>query len=506
MLRRLPALAWTTDKQMRIASAGGSGAGDLHEDFSAMVGRPITRCFGRTWEPDSPLVAAHRQALAGTPATVDHVWNRKAYRLYIEPLVSSGNRIEGCIGMAIDITPRKVQDPHGCAVHGEATEPVEQVENVKHVCHLISQEVEERRRAEATLRDNHERLQQLAASIESAFWIEEVATSRIVYLSPGYEKIWGVTVEEALGSPGHPIWSTLDDDATGFSVADFDGEGNRPWSKEMRIRRADGTVRWIRARGFPIRGAAGQIERLAGVAEDISLHKEEEERARRAERLATLGNFVAGIAHEINNPLGAALAATQAAIRVSQNSDQPLLRESLNQSLASLRRCADVVRSLLCFCRDEHTTECEFDLRDVLNAAVSISQSYAADHRCQLQLDPYRLPLTVRGSALEMELVFVNLIRNAIEAGADRVVVHGKHVVGGIEAVVTDNGCGIPPENAWRVCDPFFSTKMKSGGTGLGLSLVHGIVRQHGGRIEFASLGRGTAVSVLIPQPTTSES
>ncbi|WP_202921373.1 two-component system sensor histidine kinase NtrB [Anatilimnocola aggregata] len=501
MLRRLPALVWTTDRELTVASAGGSG-GDFGRDLQTLVGSPISVCLGEDLTSDSPLIVAHAKALLGQASSLDHIFRRKAYRLYLEPLSVDGD-IVGCVGMAIDITPRK---SHDFVVHNTWPTPqdVDDASGRGQIHQRLSSEVEDRRLAEQALRESHDRLVQLAASIDSAFWIEDRTTSapgRVIYLSPGYESIWGFRVEDALRAEQHAIWKSVHEDdrhrVQAFLHVDHDGPSP---TADFRIRRPDGAIRWVRARAFPVCDATGKVERVAGIAEDITVRKEDEDRERRSERLATLGNFVAGIAHEINNPLGAALAATQAGLR-SLPSDSPgLLRTCLDNSLSSIRRCTQIVRSLLRFCRDEPASHNEFDLRDVLAAAETITRSYASERNCQIDVQLADHPLPARGSALEVELVFVNLLRNAIEAGAKRVIVRCGLCEGQIEACVTDDGCGIPREQAWRLGEPFFTTRHKAGGTGLGLSVVHSIVHEHHGRIDFIPQDRGTVVRVVLPQ------
>jgi PAS domain S-box-containing protein len=500
MLRRLPVLVWTTDRQLKIASAGGSG-GELGRDLQAFVGQSVEQCFNAGQEPNSALVEAHRRTLQGEATTLDHIMQRKAYRLYLEPLSRQGE-IAGCVGMAIDITPRKSHDFLVHPIWPPVAESADTSGRAR-IGERLENEVEDRRLAEQVLRENHDRLVQLAASIDSVFWIEERVGNipgKVIYLSPGYEKIWGVSVESALGKDQHAIWSAVHEEDRSRVLAQLALDPAQPApSSDFRMVRPDGSLRWISARAFSVLGAAGKIERVAGIAEDITQRKADEDRERRAERLATLGNFVAGIAHEINNPLGAALATTQAALRTLPAGSPPVLNACLENSLASIRRCAQIVRSLLRFCRDEPANQMEFDLRDVVAAAETITRSYAAERNCQIAVETAREALPTLGSPLEIELVFVNLLRNAVESGAERVVLRCGLTNGQLEASVIDDGCGIPRDQSWRLGEPFFTTRQSCGGTGLGLSVVHNIVREHAGRIEFLPLERGTQVRVMLP-------
>lgn len=501
MLRRLPALVWTTDHELNVVSAGGVGF-EFHRDLQAFVGRPIRECLQLS-DADYPAVfGAHAQALAGTASTVDYIVNRKAYRLFVEPLSHDGE-VAGCVGMAIDITPRK---SHDYLVHPAwpASAEADDASARGEISKRLSAEVEDRRQAEQALRESHERLVQLAASIDSAFWIEDRGqrvTGKVIYLSPGYANIFGKSIDEALASDAHAIWSAVHEEDRERVHSIFAGEQQaKSNSADFRIVRCDGSLRWIRARVFPVMDAAGRVQRAAGVAEDITRRKEEEDRQRRCDRLATLGNFVAGIAHEINNPLGAALAANQAALRLMAPDAPPALTNCLETSLGSIRRCTQIVRSLLRFCRDEPAKQTRFDLREVVAAAETITRSYAREHDCEIVPAPFEEPLAVCGTPLELELVFVNLLRNAVEAGARTVTTEFRLNEEEIEVLIADDGCGIPTEQAWRLGEPFFTTRRRSGGTGLGLTVVQNIVREHTGTIDFSGRERGTLVRVAFPR------
>jgi PAS domain S-box-containing protein len=506
VLRRLPAIVWTTDRKLRITSAGGAAFGELSLHSNSLIGRLVADCFESVSGAATSVVAAHQTALAGEATTVECVWNRKVFRLYLEPMTSAGGKLEGCVGMAVDITPRKQTEE--LLLSGEAATHSESPQHSPlKVRHRLQTEVEDRRAAEAALRESHERFLQLAASIDSAFWIYDLTKERIIYLSPGYEKIWGIPADEALQASKHAIWGHVDDDyAEQRDTLDQWQRDGEPFVDEFRIRRPDGSLCWIRARTFPIHGSGRRVERMAGVAEDITRRKNEEEQKRRNERLATLGGFTAGIAHEVNNPLGAALSSTQAALRLLPQRSSPLLKECLENTLESVRRSTAVVRSLLRFCRDEPAHRCEFDLCEVARIAVTITHTYAAAHACQLQLELGDAPQNVLGIPIELEMVFVNLVRNAIEAGASRITLSAQSDGHQVVFQVADNGCGIAEGDAWRLCDPFFTTRRKSGGTGLGLSIVHKIIQEHGGTLTFSPQApRGTLVCVALPQVSNEE-
>jgi signal transduction histidine kinase len=227
-------------------------------------------------------------------------------------------------------------------------------------------------------------------------------------------------------------------------------------------------------------------------------------RVRSAERLATVGTLAAGIAHQINNPVGAILAAAQ--FELSAAEEGKGLDAGARATLAAIERealrCARIVRSVLQFARTDPGEVGEHDLNEIVESALAATEAYARrrDAAIDLKLDGKRL--AVRGNAVELEQVFVNLIRNAIESRANgaRVQVRVDATPEGSVVLVRDNGPGLSDEARRRLFEPFFTTKLHEGGSGLGLSVVHGILMTHGGDVEVVPTSpAGTCFRVTLP-------
>jgi polar amino acid transport system substrate-binding protein len=279
-------------------------------------------------------------------------------------------------------------------------------------------------------------------------------------------------------------------------------------------------------------------QRTASLAEEVAFRKRSEEELRlkqqqliQADKMAALGVLVAGVAHEINNPNGflqlnmPTLKAAFADATELLDRAQPALGEDvtlagipyprmrdelphmLDEMQAATRRIKRIVADLKDFARMEDAAQVEvIDLNDVTRAAVRlVDTSVRKATRC-FTLDVETAPLRIRGNTQRIEQVIVNLILNALQALPD--ATHGVRVLTRrdgerCEAVlqVIDDGVGIPPEHLGRITDPFFTTKRQAGGTGLGLSVSAGIVKEHGGRLEFASrVGAGTTATLALPQ------
>jgi signal transduction histidine kinase len=168
--------------------------------------------------------------------------------------------------------------------------------------------------------------------------------------------------------------------------------------------------------------------------------------------------------------------------------------------VADARRCGRIVRGVLEFARGDDGERHLCDLNQIARAVLAEAGAEVAerDAAVVLELAPGLPKILASGTALDQ--VVHNLIENALEAGARRVVIRTGHEPDSVSLEVSDDGRGIPPDDLSRVVVPFFTTRRGRGGTGLGLSLAYGIVRGHGGSLELASgVGRGTIVTVRLP-------
>jgi two-component system, NtrC family, sensor kinase len=229
---------------------------------------------------------------------------------------------------------------------------------------------------------------------------------------------------------------------------------------------------------------------------------------RRNERLAAIGILAAGIAHEINNPIGSALLAAETALAIKDSPDAGAhLTACLQNIVASMDRCGRIVRSLMRYSRDEPLERQACNINDVAEQAIDLARPYAECHRAELLLElDQDVPLT-QMNPLEIELVLVNLLRNAVEAGNERVVVSVRttRTSDCVRVVVSDNGRGMNEEQLAHVFDPLYTTRRHVGGSGLGMSIAYGIIQGHAGHLEVQSqLGEGTTVTIDLPLASSS--
>lgn len=240
-----------------------------------------------------------------------------------------------------------------------------------------------------------------------------------------------------------------------------------------------------------------QLESL--VEERSKALHESEAKLRQADRLATIGTLAAGVAHQINNPVGSILISAQFALGSGgePNAEQTY-REALEANADNAKRVGNIVRDLLAFSRDNESEKSPLDLNEIIRTAISTFDQDSS--RFELSLTDQSLPIL--GSAIELEQVVVNLVQNALESGhpTDRPLSIASDLRGDHATLrVCDEGRGIDPELRERIFDPFFTTRIEDGGTGLGLSLAHGIIENHDGQLEIESeVGRGTEVLMRI--------
>jgi two-component system NtrC family sensor kinase len=235
---------------------------------------------------------------------------------------------------------------------------------------------------------------------------------------------------------------------------------------------------------------------------DERLKEYAEQQIMKSERLATLGQLAAGVAHEINNPLGAILMYTHLSLEEMEAGDP--CRKNLEKVAGETTRCRDIVKGLLDFARQTEPKVEESDVNEILNRTLSLVENQALFQNVIINrlLSP-SLPMVMMDTS-QIQQVFTNIILNAAEAVDEegeltvvtRMAPDNKH----IEIEFTDTGCGIPPENHEKIFDPFFTTKEVGRGTGLGLAISYGIITRHKGTIDIKSKpGKGSTFIVRLP-------
>lgn len=229
-----------------------------------------------------------------------------------------------------------------------------------------------------------------------------------------------------------------------------------------------------------------------------------EEQLRRSEKLSTLGEMAAMLAHEIRNPLGS-IRGTAEILRDDFRPGDPK-HEFIEIQIKETERLNHVVEDFLRMARQQPIELSECSLREELETIMTLVAREAHDRSVFLSIEPGTDPYIVRGDGEKLRQAFLNIILNALQATPPRghVSIAIKRVESGVEIRICDNGSGIRAEHLVRLFEPFFTTK--ADGTGLGLAVTRKIIEAHGGLLAVESVdGKGTTVVVTLPDQATKE-
>ncbi len=430
---------------------------------------------------------------------------------------------------------------------------IERVEDANPMFVAIGRDISERVNAEAAL---SQALALVEASPVVSFRWRNAPGWPIEYVSNNVAR-WGYRPEQLkAGRPGYPELIHPEDLAhVTDEVSDHTAQGVDEYTQEYRLRAADGRYFWVEDHTRIVRDAAGHPLFYEGVVSDIDSKKRAElqtieslatqrelnrkleaahNQLLQSEKMASIGQLAAGVAHELNNPIGfvysnlsslktylddifeIASACEVAAARAANpadfatiealkaQKDFDYLRQDIFQlvaeSVEGLARVKKIVQDLKDFSRPGETNWEWGDLHSGLDSTLNIVWN-ELKYKCTVTKDYGTLP-PVRCLLSQLNQVFMNLLVNAAHAIPEKGEITLRTGTRDREVfvAVSDTGTGIPPENLRRIFDPFFTTKPVGKGTGLGLSLAYSIVQKHGGRIEVASPpGEGTTFTVWLP-------
>jgi two-component system NtrC family sensor kinase len=252
----------------------------------------------------------------------------------------------------------------------------------------------------------------------------------------------------------------------------------------------------------PLRDKAGERQGRLILLDDITERVSLEEQIRQTEKLSSLGLLAAGVAHEVNTPLAVISNYAQMLTRQIGPDDprQMLVDKIVKQTF----RASEITSNLLNFSRAAGSTFADVDLNAVIRDTLALVRHPLSSSRVEVDLLLDSSLPAIFGNANRLQQVFLNLFLNARDAmpSGGRLTVVSSRSNSHVEVHVSDTGHGIRPEHVNRVFDPFFTTKIPGQGTGLGLAVSYGIIREHGGKVELESHpGRGTSFRLEFPAP-----
>jgi PAS domain S-box-containing protein len=380
-----------------------------------------------------------------------------------------------CIGIAVDITDRK-----------RAEEAVQRAHDDLEI------KVVERT---AELTAARERLQTIADSLPALIGYVDT-NERYVFNNAAYEQWFGIPrgevkgrlEREVIGEKAYAVVRGHIQRALAGERVTYDGELTLEETHHFHVDLV------------PHFDSDGSVLGYHVLAQDLTAQKRAEQKLRRAERLASLGTMAAGIAHEINNPVGVILLAAEAG-RTAED-DAAMVAKAFRDIIRNAKRCTTIVDNVMKFSRERTYAKQIRDLNRVIRAGWNMVREYAGNHGVKVDFVLSEEPARMLMNATEIEQIVVNLIQNSVQARASRIEIRTE-VNERIHLTVRDDGEGIAPENRTRIFEPFYTGRVREGGTGLGLSILHGIVREHGGEVEAGGeVGRGAVIRISFQRPT----
>ena len=359
----------------------------------------------------------------------------------------------------------------------------------------------------SSLQAKHEEVVALREQSEDT--IESLAAGVVVFDLKGRVVRWNRSMEILYGRSRHEVahssYAAVFPKSLRHALDAGLGEGWLVRSEgggisRLNLRAADGRDRVVNVKAAPFMSGGGQRHGALLILEDITERVGMENEMQLREKMSSLGVLAAGVAHEVNTPLTGISSFTQMLQDQTDRNDPrlPLLDKIEKQT----ERASKIVNGLLNFARHSQTNFQIVNLNRVLGDVLSLldHQLKSSHIRIRREFDPALPPL--RGDENKLQQVFVNLAVNAFDAmpAGGWLTITTRSEGGQVVTEVADTGEGIAPEDIRRIYDPFFSTRKKSGGNGLGLSISYGIVQEHGGAMEVESdVSSGTRFLIRFP-------
>ncbi len=379
-----------------------------------------------------------------------------------------------------------------------------------------------RKRSEVALRKSEERYRLLTDNVSDNIWTLQLSDMCLTYVSPSVEKIMGYTPEQILKLSFKDCMTKGSFKKVFIMVSEELKKENEPGIDPKRSRvtqleqiRKDGSMIWTEITTCFLRDEAGKADRMLGVTRDITERRKMERQLQQSQKMEAIGTLAGGIAHDFNNILSSILGFTELAKMKSTH--DPAMAEKLDKIFASGIRARDLVRHILAFSRQQEVhresifivpllKECMGFLRASIPRTIEIVQDFNADG-CAVMADASQIHQIImnlctnaahsmRGKSGLLEVCLKQVEIESWERLPAKGLKQGRY----LKLTVADSGCGIPEQIVERIFEPFFTTKECGEGTGMGLSLVHGIIKDMGGAIYvYSELGKGTAFQVFFP-------
>lgn len=383
---------------------------------------------------------------------------------------------------------------------------------------LLLQREENRIRTAEKLTESEKKFRNLYESIIDVSYQTDSA-GIFTEISPSVEKSTGYTPEEMIGTPVSDYYTNPQDRDVFLKEIMEKGYVE---NFRAKMQKKDGGTIWVSTNAVPLFNQKKEITGIRGMVRDITRLKNAQDEKQRLEKslqqsqkLEALGTLAGGIAHDFNNILGAILGYTELALDSAEDNGEE--KEYLKAVLNATERARNLISQILMFSRNIKTEKKAFAPEPLIREALQLlRQTIPSSVNIEMELD--RNTGSIMADANQIHQVILNLGTNAFhalyeESGSIWIKLYPLSLerenprkypelpAGNYACLeVIDNGRGIGKDNLERIFEPFFSTKEKGKGTGLGLAVVHGIIQDHGGKIFVdSSPGKGTSIRILLP-------
>lgn len=394
-------------------------------------------------------------------------------------------------------------------------------------------DISERKTIERALSDSERRFRSLVESANDIIYtmtLEGIMT----YISPSWKDILGHDISEVLNTSFAPLIHPDDIEKCFEFLQSVVETGSKRSGIEYRVKHKDGHWRWHTSNAACLKDDQGNVEAFIGIARDITDKKNAQlalEKAHRdlretqvkliqSEKMGALGQLVAGIAHELNTPVGA-ICSMQSTLSKAISMLQAAFAEAAPKSLSDNRtiqrafaaiseadrvitkaagRVSDTVKNLRSFAKLDEAELKKTDLHEGIDNVLTLIQHNLGD-RIEVVRDYSDFPPIICYPR-KLNQVFLNILMNATEAieGNGRITITTSQKEDKVHVAIRDTGMGIPQQDLVSIFDPGFTTKRVGVGTGLGLAICYQIMQEHGGEMQVASeLGKGSTFSIVLP-------
>jgi len=325
------------------------------------------------------------------------------------------------------------------------------------------------------------------------------AKGKIVYVNPAFERTSGYSKEELIGknpnilsSGKHPkefwqkVWATI--------------LSGKVWVGEIENRRKNGEPLYTQLLISPIADKDGKVVGFLGAHRDITEQKRLEEQLVQSQKMESIGTLAAGIAHEVGNPLTSISSLVQVIQRTTKDE---FARDNLELVKNQINRIAKTIRQLVDFSRPSSYEARPTDVNEIVKEALGMIQYGKKAREVQFHLSLAPVLPKVHVVQDQLVQVFINILMNAIDAMESEkgdVYITTRKENAFLKIIFEDTGRGIAPQDLGKIFDPFYTTKKPGEGTGLGLWVSYGIMKNFGGDIQVKSeLGKGSTFTVVLP-------